>query len=239
MRNDPEYELRCWPDKRDYVKSCNECRQPFESIKQHRTCYLCVSQIQKTRQDEDIVFLDLDGVLIDFNKRALEFHSKIIDWELPENRGIYKMEKIMGITIDEFWEPLNTFRFWENMEWTEDGKEILSLCESYCGHDNICLLTSPSAQPESSYGKVKWIKKHMPQYKRRFFIGCPKAFCARPNAHLIDDKMSNVVSFIKNGGQGLLLPRPWNPNYNLNTIETLKKYLEENFDGQNGKIEEG
>jgi 5'(3')-deoxyribonucleotidase len=178
---------------------------------------------------EKVLFLDLDGVLIDFQKRALEFHNASIDWDAPENKGQFAMDKILGISMNAFWEPLNTFEFWEEMDWMPDGKEILDICEHYC--DNICLLTSPSAKPESSYGKTKWIRQELPRYKRKFLIGCSKEFCARPNAHLVDDRTENVASFTKAGGHGFLLPRPWNEDHHKEDLmfDLLKTYLEDNF----------
>ena len=37
-----------------------------------------------------------------------------------------------------------------------------------------------------------------------------KHFCARPDALLIDDGDHNVEAFRANGGQTILVPRPWN-----------------------------
>lgn len=176
------------------------------------------------------VLLDLDGVLIDFQKRCLEMHNATIDWKNPDNFGQFDMAKILGISQNEFWKPINTVEFWESLEWMEDGKEILEMCESYTS--DICLLTSPSAKTSACYGKANWIHKHMPKYKRKFLIGAPKEFCAHRDAILIDDKNTNVDNFKHHGGWGLLLPRPWNRHHWMNTMEELENTLDKFFGGK-------
>ena len=173
------------------------------------------------------VLLDLDGVCINFTKRCLEMHNRTIDWDAPENKGVADMPSILKISTNAFWKPINTEEFWESLEWMPDGKEILALCEKYT--DNICLLTSPSAKPSACSGKAAWILKHMPDYRRKFLIGACKEYCAHANAHLIDDRNENVDTFRQWGGNALLLPRPWNRNYNLRTLEVLDAYLRVHF----------
>jgi hypothetical protein len=45
---------------------------------------------------------------------------------------------------------------------------------------------------------------------RQYAITPRKYLFARPDALLIDDNPTNIDTFIQNGGQGLLVPRPWN-----------------------------
>ena len=173
----------------------------------------------------------MDGVLVDFSKRCLELHNRTIDWTHPDNFGEFDMAKILGISQNEFWKPINTTEFWESLDWMHDGKEILQMCESYTS--DICLLTSPSAKPEACQGKATWIHKNMPKYKRKFLIGACKEFCAHRNSILIDDRNTNVDNFrLYNNGQALLLPRPWNRAHWLNTMEELENTLDKFFGGK-------
>jgi 5'(3')-deoxyribonucleotidase len=168
--------------------------------------------------------LDVDGILANFVGVAIKAHNYTEGvYDRPEHMNEFWFNKIMGITATEFWKPLN-YDFWYGLEFMPDGLEILRMVEERFGKDNVCFLTSPSDEPQCSAAKHAWIYKHFPDYKRRFLIGAGKHFATSPWRVLIDDRNENVDEFRKKG-RAILLPRPWNANWRLNTIEHLREEL--------------
>lgn len=151
-----------------------------------------------------VAYLDLDGVLVDFMRGALKFHNKTIfypdiKWDFPDD---------LGLTPQQFWGPLD-LNFWVGLEWTPEGKEILALVESYFG-DNIAIVTSPPKTGGACEGKLAWVAREMPKYKRRCFVGARKELLAAPSKILIDDRDENLAAF--SAARGFIAPigRPWN-----------------------------
>jgi len=146
-------------------------------------------------------------------------------FEVMIQRGLLP-EKLDDLTPEQFWNSLDR-SFWADLDWMPDGQEILRVVEDFFGKDNICLLTSPTLNPESASGKMDWIKRNMPDYSRQFLVGSAKKFCASHDAVLIDDADHNYQSFIKAGGGAVLVPRKWNSRYadDNNTIEVLSLYI--------------
>ena len=162
------------------------------------------------------ILLDLDGVLVDFVSGACRAHGRPDPFAEPLNPEVadqFGMDEIWGMDINEFWEPMKEASFWEGLEFMPDAKEILKFCERAVGMDNVCLLTSPSRGSGPVVGKVNWIEKHMPEYKRRFLIGSAKEFCASRRSILIDDSDKNTEAFTEAGGNMILVPRAWNMNW--------------------------
>lgn len=173
--------------------------------------------------------LDLDGVLADFVTAACKAHGRDNVYCSAESRGNYSMEVLMGISGNEFWEPFDE-NFWADIPLMPDAAEILKATEATFGRENICLLTTPSLNPGCAAGKVRWIEKHLPEYRRRFLIGPRKEFCAHSRSVLIDDYDYNVQNFRTHGGHAVLVPRPWNSLHHASEspIDYIKRNLDEN-----------
>jgi 5'(3')-deoxyribonucleotidase len=118
------------------------------------------------------------------------------------------------MTAREFWDGL-TSDVWANLEWHDDGREILSVVERFFPPENICILTSPTSNGASAKGKIQWIQKNMPKYRRKYLIGPCKHFCAGKNSILIDDGNHNIDAFRGAGGLTVLVPRKWNSDHAL------------------------
>lgn len=151
-----------------------------------------------------VVFLDMDGVICDFTAGAIAAHGRSI----PPQDVRWGMEEQLGLSPEEFWAPLD-FGFWSNLSWTEEGYELLKGLELTFG-ENVVLMTSPCETPGGVEGKVSWIRKNLPSYSKRFFVGPPKHLAAGPGKILVDDHEVNVDKFVAHGGRALLVPRPWN-----------------------------
>ena len=173
-------------------------------------------------------FIDLDGVLANFSLAASLAHGRPFPYDKKENLGEYRIEKIWNKSTEEFWEPLNGADFWASIPIMTDAREIVTICEERFREINCCILTSPSLDPESPTGKLRWINEHFPEYNRRVLIGACKEFCAHRGAILIDDSLVNVAKFCASGGRGgVTLPRPWNEYHSVDPIEDLLRSLEQ------------
>ena len=174
------------------------------------------------------VFLDMDGVIADFHLGIYEaFKLKVDPYAMPVNFGIWHYEKVLGITLNEFW-AVCTQEFFENLKVTYDGYLIVEYLEQRFGRKNICILSSPPLDPTSMVGKHKWLVKHFPQYKRQFFFGTKKEFAAHNGSLLVDDADHNIDSFLEAGGNAFLYPRAWNKSYAYRggALDRLVNYAE-------------
>ena len=165
------------------------------------------------------VFLDLDGVLVDFRTGAFKAHGVEIPEEWPV--GDDDFEKIIGVSRNQFWKKLNNSDFWANLKWMPDGQEILALVESLIPKEDICILSSPSISPSCAKGKMMWIQKNIPEYSKRVLLGNCKYMCAAPEHILIDDSDHKLDKFHEYGGVTITVPRPWNRYYGIAT-DTVK-----------------
>lgn len=171
-----------------------------------------------------IVFIDMDGVLVDFVTGACEIHNKENPYlTRPDAIGDFWFHKFFNLSKEEFFVPMN-HKFWSNLNWTHDGLLILRFLENFFGKDNLCLLSDPGLHPEGLSGKYDWISKNIPEYKTNFLLGSGKHFVSREKVLLIDDANHNVDAFRAQGGHAILVPRPGNRNHH---ITDAFKYLTE------------
>lgn len=171
------------------------------------------------------VFLDMDGVLVDFAGGACKFHGK----ELPykSNREYsYDIAGLVGLEDKLFWDPLG-FDFWANLEPTPWFEEVLWMVWDKFGFNNFSLLASPCKTRGCADGKIAWIEKMLPrEFHRKFLIGPAKSICASENTLLIDDFEGNVDKFREHGGHAFLFPAPWNSKFGeANPAQSLRDFL--------------
>jgi hypothetical protein len=162
-------------------------------------------------------FLDMDGVLVDFAGGASLAHDLPNPYVplTPRASGQWDMARLWHITDEQFWQPLNSTTFWESLQFTPEAMAILDVCESTFGQENVCLLSCPSDSAYSALGKLRWIQANLPRYARQYMLGPAKQFCAGPDAILIDDSDANCACFSHHCGGVVLVPRPWNANYDI------------------------
>lgn len=156
----------------------------------------------------DTLFLDLDGVLVNFVGAALKLHNatlpmRDVRWDFCTQIGF-----VQGVNDPLFWADMN-FNFWANLELTSEALELLDGLERIFD-DRIALMTSPCLTMGSVEGKVAWIAKNLPRYRRRYFVGPVKHLAAGPGKLLLDDHDLNCAKFAVAGGVAITVPRPWN-----------------------------
>jgi 5'(3')-deoxyribonucleotidase len=159
------------------------------------------------------ILLDLDGVLSDWVGETCKIFGKIAsDYDNKWIQGNPQIEKTLGISTSSLWDAINSrgSLFWENLPELPWARELYSEC---CKRAETFFLTSPSHDPPSLDGKLRWICKFTGDTKfRNYLIGSPKFLCASKNTVLIDDTDIKIEDFRKNGGSGVLFPQPWNKN---------------------------
>lgn len=165
------------------------------------------------------ICLDMDGVLCDFITPAAKlFGHELVDVLSRWQRGIYDICHALEISENELWSRIDRhgFRYWADLPPYPWHKELLKGCQQLA---ETIVLTSPSAKPASSAGKIAWLQRHYGGQFRDYLIGPRKHFCARPGAVLIDDSDENCQRFIADktgrptGGSAIVFPRHWNSQH--------------------------
>lgn len=160
------------------------------------------------------VLLDMDGVLVDFMKGCHSYHKIGYDYDVnyPYKLGDWDFDLKLPMPANQFWESLDSW-FWDDLSWTKEGRYILALLESAFGARKIYLCSTPTLNPTSAEGKLTWIHKNLPEYKRRYILTPHKHLLANSETLLIDDCDKNVSEFIENGGKAITVPRKWNSKH--------------------------
>ncbi len=160
------------------------------------------------------IFIDMDGVLADCQAGLSTLHGFDDPYLREESLGEWELSRLLDMTPAEIWEPCGR-EFWASLPTIDGYLELLHACELMVGQESVCLLTSPTLSPECSAGKVEWIYRHLPNYRRQFLIGPQKHHCAKFGSLLIDDADHNVDKFRDHGGDAILVPQPWNSAYSM------------------------
>lgn len=156
----------------------------------------------------------MDGVITDFVGGICKAFGKINPY--PQETRDYSFWNAWPDTSFKDVNAVCSQEFWRNLKWTHDGRDILRAIMDTLGLEKVYLLSLPMPNLESASGKMMWLNDNFPVYLNRVILTSrevPKSFMARPDALLIDDKDKNIEDFISVGGQGILVPRPWNHAY--------------------------
>lgn len=141
------------------------------------------------------IYVDMDGVLCDFDSRVEEFFNK--------NPKEYSR--------DELVEAVNSkgVEFWSKMKWIEGGRELWSMVSKY----NPSLLTSPGMFKYAPEGKKIWVKENLSpqpqdiifqQARNKHLVLSGKDPKEVKKSILIDDYNPNVKPWKEEGGIGIL-----------------------------------
>lgn len=159
-------------------------------------------------------FLDIDGVLADWAggvHRALGIPYDPRVWPYKKGPEGWHWHDEVGWTFNAV-NQLCNYDFWENLNWTFDGHDILRVVLGFFDPEEITLLTAPMPNIMSASGKVAWVKKNLPTFESRMLVCTDKkAILAKlPGSVLIDDGGCNIRDWHAAGGRGVIVPRWWN-----------------------------
>lgn len=184
---------------------------------------------------ENKVFLDMDGVLVDFvgglhKALGVAYDPKSYPYEASKYDMFEDLcAKTNGqVSMDNLYRACDAVEFWSELDWDPAGQEILETIMSVFDWRDVCICTSPMSNPDAWKGKVIWLNRHLPEAKHITIMTAPKHLLAKPGHILIDDKDTNITNFKKYGGDGFLIPQPWNKGrdkVNTNYIPELREFL--------------
>jgi len=172
----------------------------------------------ETFEEKDMeykIFVDLDGVLTDFDKNIQDGFLREFNKENGTNiKDGFEFEDEYGSI--ELWKRVGKLgiEFWSEMPWMKDGKKLWNYIKEY----DTEVLTKPSKQKICKQGKQIWCKRELGN-DVKVNISNNKYEYSKPNHILIDDLEKNINSWIDAGGIGILHKNT------EDTIKKLKKYL--------------
>ena len=116
---------------------------------------------------------------------------------------------------NKFWDLINKVgaQFWSKMSWMPEGKELWNHIKQY----NPKLLSAPSEDYSSRYGKKLWVKENIPGVKLILAKRENKKDYASGKSILIDDREDTINEWKAAKGIGILFTST------SQTINELKK----------------
>lgn len=169
-----------------------------------------VQGLEETKSPSYQIYVDMDGVLCDFDSRVEELFGKS-----PKE---YSREELIEAVND------NGVEFWSKMKWHEGGKELWDMVSKY----NPSLLTSPGMFKYAPEGKKIWAKENLSpqpqdiifgQVRNKHLVLSGKDPKEIKKSILIDDYFPNVKPWQEEGGIGIL-----HKSFN-NTQRILNKFI--------------
>jgi hypothetical protein len=155
-----------------------------------------------------IIFCDMDGVLVDFDKGYEELTGK-------STKHVKLQDK------NEFWNLLKRslkdkglveYDYWVNLPWMPDGQTLWDYIKPYSPY----ILTAPSMDPGSKQGKNEWVQRLDGMKKIYFKPARFKQELSGKDRILIDDRADTIDNWRSKGGIGILHTSA------ANTIKQLK-----------------
>lgn len=164
------------------------------------------------------VFLDMDGVLVDFIGNVLFSHKKSLKDEEFEIDGFmeawpaaeWDVSSLLGYPDQqEFWRVVESDPdFWANC-WAYSWAD--QIIDAAMAIGDVRLLSSPTENPSCWSGKKRVRDSRFQDIP---LILCKeKHYLAAPDRLLIDDNDQNVAYWRKHGGSAILFPQVWNTNH--------------------------
>jgi hypothetical protein len=157
-------------------------------------------------------FLDLDGVLVDFDKAVKQLTGGIGFEDYCNINGKDKMWKTI-LSGGSVW--------WATLPWMPDGKKLWNTLKL----KNITILTSGSKKYNGTVpeiGKKEWVFKNLGGVIKVIVTDSAhdKQRYSKPNSVLIDDMPSNIEEWKSRGGIGILHK---NAETTIKAIESLNQ----------------
>jgi len=135
------------------------------------------------------IFLDMDGVICDFNGRFKE----MIGRSPKEFESLYGTEAFKEKVLEKGEE------FWSEMNWLPDGKLLWNYLKKYSPN----ILSKPLDPVKCVNGKIGWLYKHLGR-NIAYNFSTEKEEYAHEYAILIDDNEDNCTAFRNAGGKAIL-----------------------------------
>jgi hypothetical protein len=156
-----------------------------------------------------LIFCDMDGVLVDFDKGYEELTGKSTKHHDVQDKNDFW--RLLDKSLEE--KGLTEYDYWVNLPWMPDGKTLWNYISPYKPY----VLTAPSLDPGSKIAKREWVEKELPEAKNVYFRKASlKPEFSGKNRILIDDREDTIEGWIAKGGIGI------HHTSAANTIKQLK-----------------
>jgi hypothetical protein len=155
-----------------------------------------------------LIFCDMDGVLVDFDKGYEELTGKN-----TKHADLQDKNEFWGLLARSLKDKgLTEYDYWVNLPWMPDGQKLWDYIKGY----NPYILTAPSMDPGSKQGKKEWVERLDGMKKLYFKPAKFKPEFSGKNRILIDDREDTIEGWIAKGGIGI------HHTSAANTIKQLK-----------------
>ena len=149
-----------------------------------------------------ILYLDLDGVMCDFDKQVHKlFGNNPDDLQSIKSTETTK-EYIHRIGSNQFWKKIRTSpEFWSSMDPIEGSIEAFK--RLYPLFDSVCIISNPDKKDLTNCinQKNKWVDTYLSGYNLKRIYLENKYIYANPNCLLIDDLEKNIKLWKQYGGK--------------------------------------
>lgn len=173
-------------------------------------------KLDDIKMKEDVIepykiFVDLDGVLVDFDKRSAE----LFNIDPREVEGDKQLKR-------QFWQNVKQHlaagkQFWGDMDPRPDAFDLWGYVKKH--NPTILTASGVTGKEQATREKHEWVRKHLGPNVPTIVVqdGKDKAQYAAPNHILIDDRMKAIGPWIDKGGVGILFTSA------VQAIQELKK----------------
>lgn len=157
------------------------------------------------------VYIDIDGVLADFDKKAKEITS-----------GKYGRD---DFSKGNFWKAVYRYNsevepFFESLPKMSGADKLMNFAVN--NFENVALLTATGFTPkDAAEQKTRWAAKNFPGIKTLTVTNSAhKAVYSNPRSILIDDRTASIDPWRKAGGLGILFT---NTDQAISELKTVLK----------------
>lgn len=166
--------------------------------------------------NEYILYLDMDGVLVDFEGGFIKLSNGLKSSDLYKKYGSRAIQQYILSTGSDFWVDL---------EWISGGRELWDVARKL--FTRVYILSSAGTSDVDKgrpvvNGKMMWLKKNMPDMPESNIIIVPgkhkKQLYSSKESILVDDMPDTIKKWNANGGYGIL----HSAERYKQTIETLE-----------------
>lgn len=176
----------------------------------------------------EIIYCDLDDVIVDFTNAALAIHGWCPEkFEALRKPGRWGMLTPMKMSLAEFWKPIHEKGedFWLGLEFLPWAHDLIQLLNR---STNWGLITDDSCHVVNHVGKAKFIHREFSQRVVSNSHITGQKYRLAQGALLIDDREENVDRFIAAGGQGIVFPSRGNDLFQMaaDPVRYVQKMLE-------------
>lgn len=177
-------------------------------------CTSCNLRKKDIFSNKTKIYLDMDGVFCDFQKRF----NELLIAKGEEPMGFEEHGLINGWSVT--WKIIEDagVNFWKNLKWTNDGKQLWSHLKSYNNKEILTGLPRGLVGEYSKEGKLNWVRKNLSSnIKINCTFGKFKYKYVTNGEILIDDSERNCKAWEDAGGKAIL---------HQNTEDTIIKLKE-------------